>query len=68
VLADFESYLDCQDKVSKAWRDQEQWTRMSILNVAHMGKFSSDRSIHEYAKNIWSVQPVDLKAILAASK
>ena len=62
VLADFESYMDCQDKVDKAYRDSEHWTRMSILNVARMGKFSSDRSIHEYAQNIWNVQPVELSA------
>lgn len=68
VLADFESYLDCQDKVGKAWSNQEQWTRMSILNVARMGMFSSDRSIHQYAENIWNVQPLDLTAKLAASK
>jgi starch phosphorylase len=68
VLADFESYLDCQDKVSKAWSNQEQWTRMTILNVARMGMFSSDRSIHEYAENIWNVQPLDLTVKLGASK
>ena len=68
VLADFESYLDCQDKVGNAWSNQQQWTRMSILNVARMGMFSLDCSIHEYAENIWNVQPLDLTAKLAASK
>ena len=53
VLADFQSYFDCQEKVSKAYLDKENWTRMSILNVARSGKFSSDRSIAEYARDIW---------------
>jgi starch phosphorylase len=57
VLADYQSYIDRQDEVSKAFRDQEHWTRMSILNVAHMGKFSSDRSIREYCEKIWGVKP-----------
>ncbi len=58
VLADYQSYVDCQDEVGKAFRDQEGWTRMSILNAARMGKFSSDRSIREYCEKIWSVKPV----------
>src|SRR5271166_3745081 len=62
VLADFQSYLECQYKVAKAFRDQEGWARMSILNVARMGKFSSDRSIREYCLNIWKAMPVDLHA------
>jgi starch phosphorylase len=58
LLADYQSYIDCQDQVSQAYRDQEHWTRMSILNVARMGKFSSDRAIREYCEDIWKVQPV----------
>lgn len=54
VMADFESYADCQAKVSEAYLDRENWTRMSILNVARSGRFSSDRSIADYAKNIWN--------------
>src|SRR5919199_1597186 len=58
VLADFASYLACQDEVSKAYRDTEHWTRMAILNVARSAKFSSDRTIREYADEIWKVRPV----------
>ena len=60
LLADFQSYIDCQEAVDHAYRDQEHWTRMSILNSARMGKFSSDRSIREYARDIWHVQPLNL--------
>jgi glycogen phosphorylase len=60
VLADYQSYVDCQDQVSQAYLAPEQWTRMSILNTARMGKFSSDRSIREYCENIWQVQPVPI--------
>src|SRR5205085_5089825 len=58
LLADFQSYADCQERVGKAFLDPDQWTRMAILNIAHMGKFSSDRSIREYAENIWKIQGV----------
>jgi starch phosphorylase len=61
LLADYQSYIDRQEKVSQAYKDQEQWSRMSILNVARMGKFSSDRSIREYAENIWHVKPVKVE-------
>jgi starch phosphorylase len=61
VLADYESYVDCQDKVSTAWQDTDAWTRMSILNTARSGKFSSDRAIAEYCDEIWNVQPVTVK-------
>jgi starch phosphorylase len=54
VMADFQSYADCHAKVRKAYLDKDSWTRMSILNVARSGKFSSDRSIAEYAGNIWN--------------
>jgi glycogen phosphorylase len=57
LLADFDSYVQCQARVSAAYRDQEEWTRKSILNVAHMGRFSSDRTIREYAEQVWGVSP-----------
>jgi glycogen phosphorylase len=58
VFADYPSYIESQEQVNRAYRDQERWTRMSILNVARMGKFSSDRSIREYSDKIWKVEPV----------
>lgn len=58
VMLDFESYIECQQKVGKHFQDRENWTKMAILNVARMGKFSTDRTIREYAKEIWDV-PVD---------
>jgi starch phosphorylase len=58
VLADFGAYAECQDRVSAAYADKEGWTRKSILNVARMGWFSSDRSIREYCENIWKVKPI----------
>lgn len=58
LLADYQSYIDCQDQVGNAYRDSENWVRMSILNTARMGKFSSDRTIAEYAKDIWDLKPV----------
>ena len=58
VLADFQAYLDCQDHVEQVYRDAETWTRMSILNAARTGFFSSDRTIREYADDIWRLQPV----------
>jgi len=56
LLADYASYVECQDRVAEAYRDEQRWTRMSILNTANMGKFSSDRTIQEYASEIWQVQ------------
>jgi starch phosphorylase len=58
VLADYASYVQCQDRVSAAWLDRDAWSRMSILNCARGGKFSSDRAIEEYCTDIWGVGPV----------
>jgi glycogen phosphorylase len=60
LLADYKSYIDCQQQVSKTYKNKKQWTRMSICNVASTGKFSSDRTISEYAKDIWKVTPVQV--------
>jgi len=62
LLADYQPYVDCQDKVAEAFADQERWTRMSILNTARMGKFSSDRSIREYCEKIWGIKPHEVHA------
>jgi glycogen phosphorylase len=58
VLADFQSYVDCQAQISQAYLAPEQWARRSILNTARMGKFSSDRAIRDYCRDIWQVKPV----------
>jgi len=58
LLADYADYVACQERVGEAWRDPARWTRMSILNVARMGKFSSDRTISEYCRDIWRVGPL----------
>lgn len=61
LLADYQSYIDCQDQVSQAYRDRDHWTRLSILNAARMGKFSSDRSIRDYCNTIWHTSPVKVE-------
>jgi glycogen phosphorylase len=58
VLADYSSYVRCQEEVAKAYGDEDLWTRMAILNVARSGKFTSDRAIREYAERIWGIVPV----------
>jgi starch phosphorylase len=60
LLADFQSYIDCQADVSRAYRDKDHWTRMAILNTARSGSFSSDRTIREYCEEIWHVKPVPI--------
>jgi starch phosphorylase len=61
LLADYQSYIDCQDRVSEAYKNPEEWTRMSILNVARIGKFSSDRAIRDYCADIWKTWPVKIQ-------
>jgi glycogen phosphorylase len=58
LLADYQAYVDCQQRVSEAYADQNNWTRMSILNTARVGRFSSDRSIREYCRDIWRARPI----------
>ena len=58
TAADFTSYIDAHKKSAAVFRDQERWTRMSILNTAASGKFSSDRTILEYNRDIWKLNPV----------
>ena len=61
VLADYAAYIACQEEVSAAWQDTEQWTRRSIINSAFSGKFSSDRAIAEYCKETWNLKPLTVK-------
>ena len=58
LLADFRSYSDCQTRVDAAYRNPARWAKMAILNTARTGKFSSDRTIREYAEQIWNLPPV----------
>lgn len=61
LLKDYRSYMDCQQRVHEEWQEPARWARKSILNVANMGKFSSDRSIKDYCENLWKVSPVKVK-------
>jgi len=61
LLADYQAYIDCEDAAGLAYRDHDRWTRMSILNVARIGKFSSDRSIRDYCADIWKTWPVKIE-------
>lgn len=58
LLADYRTYVDCQADVDALYRDKDGWSRKALLNIAGMGKFSSDRTINEYAEKIWGVKPV----------
>jgi starch phosphorylase len=66
LFADFQAYIDCQDEVANVYRDTERWTRMSILNTARSGKFSSDRTIREYCADIWRVKSVPINLLTHA--
>jgi starch phosphorylase len=61
VLAEFRAYVDCQRQVARRWNDIDSWTRAAIQNVASMGRFSSDRAIRDYAREIWKLEPVAVK-------
>lgn len=62
LFADYQSYIDTQDKVSSLYKNIDEWTKKSILNVARAGKFSSDRSMKDYAEKIWKVKPIKIKS------
>ncbi|MBN8510027.1 MAG: glycogen/starch/alpha-glucan phosphorylase [Burkholderiales bacterium] len=66
LFADFDSYVDCQQRVNDAYLDAERWTRMSILNSARSGRFSSDRAVAEYAARIWRAAPVPIRLLSRA--
>ena len=66
LFADYQSYVDCQDRISAAYTDRDAWARMSILNTARMGYFSSDRAIREYCADIWNARPLEIGAQKAA--
>lgn len=61
TLADFRSYVEAQRRVEQTYRDQDRWTKMSILNTAASGKFSTDRTIGEYNREIWKLDPIDVE-------
>ena len=61
VLKDFRSYAEAQEKVQETYEDQELWAKKAIINMANVGKFSSDRTIQEYAEDIWGIEPIDIK-------
>uniref|UniRef100_A0A8C1GY69 Alpha-1,4 glucan phosphorylase n=1 Tax=Cyprinus carpio TaxID=7962 RepID=A0A8C1GY69_CYPCA len=61
VFADYEAYISCQEKVNELYRNPKEWTKKVIRNIAASGKFSSDRTIAEYAREIWGVEPSDVK-------
>jgi starch phosphorylase len=60
LLADYQSYVDAQDAAAQAFRDGTNWTRMSILNAARVGRFSSDRSIRDYCRQIWNIDTAEI--------
>ena len=65
TIADFRSFIEAQKRVEQAYRDQDYWTKLSILNTASSGKFSTDRTITEYNKEIWKLNPIDVEKHLA---
>ena len=63
LLADYQAYVDCQERVAETYRDREVWTRMSVLNAARVGTFSSDRTISQYCEKIWQVNPLPVGGV-----
>ena len=61
LMADYPLYIACQKLVARTWENTSEWDRMAIMNVARMGKFSSDRSIQDYCNKIWKVKPFRIK-------
>jgi starch phosphorylase len=61
LLADFANYIKCQGEVSELFRNKDEWIRKAILNVARSGKFSSDRTIRQYAEEVWGIKPVHIQ-------
>jgi starch phosphorylase len=61
LFADYHSYVECQEQITQNYKDRDKWTRMSILNTVRMGKFSSDRAVREYCKQIWAATPVKVE-------
>lgn len=61
VFADYEAYVRCQEQVSELYKNPKEWTKMVIHNIAASGKFSSDRTISQYAREIWGMEPSDIK-------
>ena len=62
ILADFRSYVEAQSKITDFYKDKNAWAKSAILNVAHVGKFSSDRTIQEYVDDIWHLEKIDMSA------
>ena len=62
IFADYQSYIECQDRAEKVYRDQDVWTRMAILNTARCGFFSSDRAMQQYLDDIWKADPVIIES------
>ena len=61
LFADFDYYVEAQKAVSEVYKDQTKWTKMAIYNVARMGFFSTDRTMKEYADDIWKIEPTEIK-------
>ena len=67
-LADLAPYIETQRRVDEAWLDRSQWNRKSLLNIARMGRFSSDRTINEYARDIWQIKPAVIRSVVHADE